>query len=152
MADAREQAERLVEQLRMEAQAEREVLAESARLEGLAKGLAEGRAAGRREIEEEYATALGNLQTASMDAAHERARWFEEQQKDLVKLALLIAQKILVVELATSREAIVKMAETAIQHVTDKTSVRLRAHPMDVPRNVTAVASASALTSLCSTK
>ncbi|MDB5101503.1 MAG: fliH [Cyanobacteria bacterium RYN_339] len=113
---------------------EREQVLEAARREGFGVGLAEGRDAGQQMVVDEHAAALATLHNATELAAAERALWFEKQEKDLVKLAILIAQKILLMELATSRDSIVEMAQAAIKHVTDKTHVRVRIHPGDLPR------------------
>jgi flagellar assembly protein FliH len=113
---------------------ERAQLLEAARQEGYALGLAQGKEAGEQTVVDLHAAALEKLHLSIEEASAERVQWYENQQKDLIKLALLIAQKILLLELVTSRESVVKMAEAALKHVTDKTHVRLRCHPSDMPR------------------
>lgn len=131
VALARQEAEALRQQALQEAQAIREAAAERGREDGHAEGLSLGRQEAEHAVLAEQAGRLAQFAEAiaAFDRAREEAQ--ERHAQDLAKLAIIIAQKLLAIELGHGREAAVPLAEAALKHITDKTQVRLRVHPLD---------------------
>ncbi len=128
---ARQEAEALRQQAMQEAQAIREGACERGREEGYAEGLSLGRQEGEHAALAEQAGRIAQLAEAvtAFDRAREEAQ--ERHAHELAKLAIIIAQKLLAIELGHGRAAAVPLAEAALKHITDKTQVRLRVHPLD---------------------
>ena len=131
VALARQEADALRQQAMAEAQAIREGALERGREEGHAEGLSLGRQEGEHAVRTELAGQLAQMAeaVAALDRAREAAQ--EAHAQELAKLAIVIAQKLLAIELGHGREAAVPLAEAALKHITDKTQVRLRVHPLD---------------------
>ncbi len=107
---------------------------------GEAKGLEVGLATGasqaargydeaHREQFEATASALENLVST---AKTEIDQWFEEAEKRLAILAVEIARRALVQELAMHEDAILDIARNVIAEATDSTHIRLRVNPSRV--------------------
>lgn len=107
---------------------------------GEAKGLEVGLATGasqaargydeaHREQFEATAAALENLVST---AKTEIDQWFEEAEKRLAILAVEIARRALVQELAMHEDAILDIARNVIAEATDSTHIRLRVNPSRV--------------------
>lgn len=138
VAEGEAQSRALREAVLEEARAEAQAIRAEAQAQGEAEGLGAGRAAGHEAVLDEAAELLANLQTGIAEAMEARKQWLEGQERELLNLALMIAQKVLCLELAHSREAAVSMVEEALRHLTDKSHVRVRVHPMDLSRVVSA--------------
>ncbi|MFN3428790.1 MAG: FliH/SctL family protein [Candidatus Sericytochromatia bacterium] len=123
------------EAIRVKAQQDAELLraqaAQAAQQSGFEQGLAAGQQAGYEAVAAEYSQHLADLMTNTEAAAALRQTWFANHEKDLVKMAVLIAQKILLTELSISRDSVLKLAAAALKRINDKTAVRLRVHPDD---------------------
>ncbi|HEY9720992.1 MAG TPA: FliH/SctL family protein [Oscillatoriaceae cyanobacterium] len=135
-AFAKRLAENEIEELKQRAALEIEALKaralEEARREGFAQGQKEGQQAGQQAVLDQHAQLIAALGQATDDADRARRAFFEGHQRDLVRLSLLIAQKILLMELKTSRESVLRLAEAALKRLTEKSNVRLRVHPDDL--------------------
>lgn len=144
LSNARAEAERLLSSARLEAarlrsEAQRE--AEAARAEAEASGRAAGYDSGLAQGREEAVAAVLNEQSGlllqmaeTLDAQdRENERWLSERTQELAKLALLIAGKLLQGEPRHGREAVAAIAEAAIKRLNDKSRVRLRVAPADLP-------------------
>lgn len=129
---ARQDADALKQKAQQEAELLRAQAAQAAQQSGYAEGLQTGQQAGFEAVVNEYGQMLGNLMAESEAATAERQAWFANHEKDLAKMAVLIAQKILLMELATSRQSVLKLAAAALKRINDKTNVRLRVHPDDL--------------------
>ena len=131
VALARQEAEAIRQQAQAEASMLVEQATEAGRVAGHAEGLSLGRQEGEHAVLVEQAARLSQMAEAiaAFDRAREAAQ--EAHAQDLARLAIIIAQKLLAIELGHGREAAVPLAEAALKHVTDKTQVRLRVHPLD---------------------
>lgn len=129
-------AENEIEELKQRAAREIEELKaralDEARREGFAQGQKEGAQAAQQAVLGQHAQLLDALAGATEEADRARRAFFEGHQRDLVRLSLLIAQKILLMELTTSRESVLRLAEAALKRLTEKSNVRLRVHPDDL--------------------
>jgi flagellar assembly protein FliH len=128
---ANEEAEAIRQKAQQEAEILRAQAAQQAQQSGFEQGLAAGQQAGYEAVTAEYSQHLADLMTNTEAAAALRQSWFANHEKDLVKMAVLIAQKILLTELAISRDSVLKLAAAALKRINDKTAVRLRVHPDD---------------------
>lgn len=141
LAQAQATADALATQTHDELAQEAARVREDARAAGHEAGMLAGTEAGKQAAFEAQADQLATLAGAHVQAQTQRQEWFERQEKDLVKLAILIAQKLLCLELAHSRTAALPMAQAALGHITDRSKVRLRVHPLDLAAVTAAKAS-----------
>jgi flagellar assembly protein FliH len=137
---AREEAARIVE----EAREERRRLIESASGEGFAKGYAEGLArgreeglaAGKSESLAEFRERLGAIERAWGEAlsafATERTRLLADARTDLVRLAVLLAEKITRRRLALDPGLVLDQVEAVLRLVARPTRLTIRVHPLDL--------------------
>jgi flagellar assembly protein FliH len=138
---AREQAEATLRA----AHVERERLLSSAReegrrsghAEGLAKGLEEGRAQGRKEAQQAHAAVLGSLQQAWAEAlegfALERDAILAEARQDVLRLAVLLAEKVTKRAIEIDHEVAAAQLESVLALVARPTRLIVRVHAMDEP-------------------
>lgn len=138
-ASAREQAAAIIEA----AKKERERLVESARREGLERGLAEGREEGLKKGRDEgkaqavaeYRQKLEALGKSWGEAlasfCGQREGLLAEARRDVLRLALVIAEKIVRRKVAADPAAAAAQAEAALALLSRPTSVRVCVHPDD---------------------
>lgn len=140
---ARREAERHAAQLRAEREAARREGLAQGHAEGLAQGLAEGRrqgeaqgreagaAAARAEGEVQIQASLARLQALYDSGAQAIERLAADTAPALTELALAVARRLIVDELNSQPEAIVRIVEHALQDVPADTRVRIHVHPED---------------------
>lgn len=138
---ARAEAERIV----AEARRERQRLIESAasegyaqgHAEGLARGREEGLAAGRAEAMAEYRAQLGAIEAGWGEALSafvaERTRLLADARADVVRLAILLAEKVTKRRLDLDPRLVVDQVEAVLRMVARPTRLVLRLHPLDLP-------------------
>jgi flagellar biosynthesis/type III secretory pathway protein FliH len=96
--------------------------------QGRVKGIDEGRAQCQAKVEEELkraihlANQIGRARVAAM----------EEQDRDIVEVALAISQKIILREVETDKEFIVRQVRQILGLLLNKTLVTLKVHPQDL--------------------
>jgi flagellar assembly protein FliH len=116
--------------------AEREKIREQARREGLEKGLAEGReAAGKAERERlsKEAAPLGDLLRAAAAAvAEKRQELAAAAERDLLRLSIRIAEKIVKAEVESGRRVAVENLRRAVALAVRRREIRVRLHPADL--------------------
>jgi flagellar assembly protein FliH len=138
LSTARSEAARLVEEARRQALAEREGIRQSAQRKGYAEGGAAGRAAALEEARKRFAeeqtaltVALGDLLGAF---GARREELYLAARRDVVVLAMAIAQRI-VSRLAGMADAAPEMAaeacRQALELVGEATEAVIRVHPDD---------------------
>ncbi|MGI5915281.1 MAG: FliH/SctL family protein [Anaerolineae bacterium] len=118
-----ERAKGEAETLLARARADVEALEAEARERGLAQG--------REAAKEEAVAAAQTLTDLAAGIAREKARILAESESDLIDLALEIAKKIVVAELALNREAMIGIARSAIEAASPQEGCRLHLHPDD---------------------
>ncbi len=120
LARARREAERLREDARREARDLRENSARS--------GLEEGRAEGRRELEE----AVGSLTSLMEELAGYKERLFLEAREQVLDLCLTLVGRLLGPLVEADEQAVLRVAERALQALSDRETLTIRVHPEDL--------------------
>lgn len=95
------------------------------------QGRQEGLAAGAQQESAKWADALARLGRSIEEMSKARARFRAEVEEDAVKLALVIARKVLNRELASDPEALVGLARVALGKLNLRDLQRVRVHPAD---------------------
>lgn len=139
-----ESARARADQILAEARAERDRIvagaAEKGRADGLAKGLEEGRAKGREEGRAaaitEHRAELDRLQaawtTALDEFAAQRQMLLNHAQADVLKLAALIAGRVVKRTIELDGRVIEDQLRAVLAAVTRSTELLLRVHPADI--------------------
>lgn len=122
------QAQAEIDRIMAEAQLEAERLREAARKEGYEEGYAKGEAQGMAEWKARV-EAVAQEAAALVEA---RKSWLGDAEADVIRLALLTAERILFKE-ARDPEAIRALIHGVLRQLGDETVVRLRVSPSDAP-------------------
>ena len=96
--------------------------------QGRVKGIEEGHAQCQAKVDEELKRAI---QLANQ-IGRARVAALEEQDRDVVEVALAIAQKIILQEVETDKEFIVRQVRQILGLLLNKTLVTLKVHPDDL--------------------
>ena len=96
--------------------------------EGRVKGIDEGRAQCQATVDEQLnrAIQLGN------QIGRARVAALEERDRDVVEVALAISQKIILQEVETDKELIVRQVRQILGQLLNKNLVTLKVHPQDL--------------------
>lgn len=94
-----------------------------------AEGLVSGREEGLRESEA-HITAVHALVE---DLNRERDEFYSRSESDLVRLAVVIAEKVLAQQLAVKPETVVDITRTYLKRIREREVVRIRLNPDDLP-------------------
>lgn len=138
---ARESAEHVVSQAKIERE---RLIADAARTghgegyaKGHAEGLTQGLAQGREQALVEFRERLGALDKAWSDAAQgfvaRREGLVSDAKQDVVRLALQIAERVVRRTILASPDTVVTMVEAVLSTVSARTRMRVRLHPDDEP-------------------
>lgn len=95
---------------------------------GRVKGIGEGRAECQEKVDEELKRAI---QLANQ-IGRARVAAMEEQDRDIVEIALAISQKILLREVETDKELIVRQVRQILGFLIHQSLVTLKVHPQDL--------------------
>ncbi len=95
---------------------------------GRVKGVSEGRAQCQQKVEDELKRAI---QLANQ-IGRARVAAMEEQDRDIVEVALAISQKIILREIETDKELIVRQVRQILGLLLNKSLVTLKVHPQDL--------------------
>jgi flagellar assembly protein FliH len=116
--------------------------------EAYEKGFAEGQKAGG-EVGEKMAEALLNQYSASVEALNRlRGEIFATSEREVIRLALEIARKIIKREVAIDEELILALVKVALDRVADRALISVRVNPKDhaaMARHHAALSDADAL-------
>jgi|GEM_PF-2109024 flagellar biosynthesis/type III secretory pathway protein FliH len=123
------EAENVVHAARREA----ERLHEEARQQGYREGYAAGCAAGRAEIEAQMAAQIDRLAALAGQATTDLRMALRAAEDQLVRLALAIAQRIVLREVQLDRSIVVSLASRALEQLEAGVTARIRVHPDDLP-------------------
>lgn len=123
-ADPEAQAQRLL----AEAEARRQHLEREAYEEGFRQGLQDGREVGLKGLEEVSCRLAGLLQ----DLSRLTARLYEEREKELVRLAMVVARQVVGWELRTDPGRVRHLLGQALGALTHREGLRLHLHPRDL--------------------
>ncbi|GAC1319220.1 MAG: hypothetical protein NVSMB2_14430 [Chloroflexota bacterium] len=112
--------------------ADREELREAAKQQGFSVGYEAGHVAGLAAAEETMALALERMQTiiATMHESH--STFFRAAERQVVDLALQIAQKVVEREVENLPDLAVNVIHGALEEMDARTALRVRVNPEDV--------------------
>lgn len=122
LAEAQAEAERLLAAAAVEADS----LREAARQEGYQQGFAQGDADGRAQWQARIQQAAAEAQAL----VAQRKLWIQQSETDVLRLALLTAERILHRE-ARNRDAVLALIQSVLTYLGDAAIVRIRVHPSD---------------------
>ena len=97
------------------------------------EGFQAGEAAAANRLAKPLEDAVARLATNIEDLARVRRALRKEAERDVVKLAVAIARRILRRDLLTDPEAILGVAKAAIEQLDARDLLRVRLHPHDAP-------------------
>lgn len=97
------------------------------------QGRQEGLIAGAQQEAAKWTEAIARLGRSIEEMSKAKTRFRAEVEEDAVKLALVIARKILNRELASDPEALVGLARVALGKLNLRDLQRVRVHPADAP-------------------
>jgi len=144
--EAEERARRILEEARTEAarvreQTDREVIERRASLavevdqvlnDARELGYREGAIRAREEEQERARATIGLLRRMAEVLFEERERVWREQERQVVEMAVHIAEKVVHREVDIDPDTIVRLAREAIGRVTEREHLVLRIHPDDM--------------------
>jgi flagellar assembly protein FliH len=110
------------------ARAQADEIAGHARAEGYAAGYQEGRGQAERELRDLFTFAEGSV----LEVAEARARLLDESEQDLVRLAVQVAQRILVAELDARPERVVDVLRGALRKAFVRDHLQVICNPADL--------------------
>ena len=96
--------------------------------QGRLKGIDDGRAQCQAQVDEELKRAI---QLAN-EIGRARVVAMEEQDRDIVEVALAISQKIILQEVETDKEIIVRQVRQILGSLLNKNLVTIKVHPQDL--------------------
>jgi flagellar assembly protein FliH len=105
---------------------------EAARLQGYNLGYEEGLAAGHAAAEQTTAAAVERLSRLVATIVEEHAGFFRAAERQVVDLALQIAQKVVEREVENMPDLAVNVIRGALEEMDARTAVRVRVSPDDV--------------------
>ena len=119
LADARGQAEALVQQRWAEAEEEIRQEREAARSDGYrqgyAEGLTQGRVEGQRQLDEQKAAQAQEIQRFLEQATAAREAMMDQTRGQLRDLSIAVAEKVIHISLKSSGEVIARMIQAATE-------------------------------------
>lgn len=95
-------------------------------------GVAEGRVAGRKEAEQELDDALRLVRDLTARVSRLRAEILSAAEKDIVTLALAMAEKIVHQELTTNRDTVKAIFRSALEAIGERDRLQVRCNPADL--------------------
>jgi len=97
----------------------------------LRAGLEQGRAAGEREAHAQLDAAIERFAAAAHDLSGRRKQLRHDAERDVVKLSIAIARRVLHRELNTDSEALTGLVKAALEKLDSREIDRVRVHPAD---------------------
>jgi flagellar assembly protein FliH len=92
-------------------------------------GYREGESAGRQAAQNELRAVLERLGRSLEDLAALRPRLREQAEKDLVRLAVAIARRVVRRELTIDPDALTGLVKAALEQLASEERIRVRTHP-----------------------
>jgi len=129
---AEEEASRLIESARNEAESIKSLKSKQGYEEGFDKGYYDGLEKGKSEMGSKYASLITALNGMVNAAASEKTRLINESENEMVDLSLDIAKKVVNSEISANRSLVVNFVKEAIKRLEDKEKIIVYAHPEDV--------------------
>lgn len=104
---------------------------EAARLEGYQAGFEQGHAHGLAAAEEQIADSIRRLSDLLSTIHQKHATFFRAAERQVVGLALQIAQKVIEREVENMPDLAVNVIRSALEEMDARTAMRVRVHPDD---------------------
>lgn len=127
LATVQQQAERIV----ASAKAQAEQIAEEARQEGYQRAVQEAHKMLGETLDEQLATLVPALQQAVEDIGHSRASWIRHWERETVRLAAAIAERVIRRELCETPEVTVELIREALELAMGSGDLTIQLHPRD---------------------
>ena len=109
---------------RPEADVDLDVEAEVARRKGLAEGI--------HTAEQAYREKLARLESQAAALAAERQEFFDRIEAELVRLSIVIAEKVIGRELELTPETVLDVVRSAMKRLRERETLRLSVNPRDL--------------------
>ena len=100
--------------------------------EGRAQGLSEGETAGFEQGAQKMEPLISSIKEALIQLNGIRKEIYLQIEKEVVELALAIAQKVICREVATDKETVVCVAKEALAKVDDPGKITIKMNPADL--------------------
>ena len=100
--------------------------------EGKAQGLSDGQETGFKLGTKKIEPLMSAIKEALIQLNAIREETYRQLEKEVVELAIAIAQKVICREIATDRETVVCVAKEALAKVDDPGKVKIRINPSDL--------------------
>jgi flagellar biosynthesis/type III secretory pathway protein FliH len=100
--------------------------------DGKAEGLVEGQNKGFEQGAQKIKPLLSSVEEALIQLNKIREETYEQIEKEVVELALAIAQKVICHEITTDRETVVCVAREALAKVDDPGKIKIKMSPADL--------------------
>jgi len=94
-------------------------------------GFRQGEKAGMAIAEKKIEASLRRYSEAILEIGRLRTRLFHQVEREVVKLAVEVAKKIVHREIQADREIIQTLVKVALSHVAEKSAVTVHLHPVD---------------------
>ena len=124
IAEAQQRAIELIS----DAAAHAQDVEDAARKTGFESGQADGQAAAGAELDEMLSTMRGLVDVARA----ERHKIIEGAEPEIIRLAMLLAEKILHQQISLDKTVVVSMARAAISRLVNREMVTVRVNPADI--------------------
>lgn len=92
----------------------------------------DGLKAGKEEAYQAFSAVFDHVEAVKMEFIAQRKGWAEEAEADIVKLTLVIAEKLLQQELATHPDLIVGMIKAILKETSENQRLTLQVNPEDL--------------------
>ncbi|MBW2338271.1 MAG: hypothetical protein JRF47_16215 [Deltaproteobacteria bacterium] len=105
---------------------------EEAYQKGFAEGLREGENAGFEQGTQKIEPLISSIRNALIQLDRIRKETYQHIEKEVVELALAIAQKVICREIATDKETVLCVAKEALAKVDDPGKIKIKMSPSDL--------------------
>jgi flagellar assembly protein FliH len=96
------------------------------------KAYQEGIKAGKEDLYGQFSELLDLLRSMKEELEDKRSTWMAEAESDMVKLSLVVAEKLVLQELSTKPEMLVTMIKTLLKKTSEQQSLTLQVNPDDL--------------------
>jgi flagellar assembly protein FliH len=94
-------------------------------------GFRQGEKAGMEIAEKKVEAMMRRYSEAVLELGREKSNLYAQVEREVVKLALAVAKKIVHREIQADKEIIQTLVKVAMSHVAEKTAVTVHLHPLD---------------------
>ena len=118
---------------RLDTEASEDLAREAYQREAYQRGFAEGIAAGKEQSAADVQAALERMSQTLTEIATLKSRLRREAEKDLLKLAIAVARRVLHREVTIDPESIEGLIKVALDKLQSRDVCRVRTHPSHAP-------------------